>query len=227
MTVLVSIIMMSCKNKVSDKLSTSDVKSLIEKDTLYEKLIPRIQKIQDTISKNVLLNAKYSDITYQQCLDYEKEKNKEKDVFIEKHKKDVDKKIVEIKNRVESFRKMMNIEFHSTSIFFYDYIGGVKDGYFKFKITVPEPIQGGSFTYSIKDKSTGKEVTNGGCRFSEYIKDSYIAVYEIPYRSKDEFGYQTISEIKNNYISLSITARFNGGYTLLCNRSGLLTDKLK
>lgn len=92
MTLLVSVFMISCKNKVSDKLSTSDVKYLIEKDTLYEKLIPWIQKIQDSISKNVLLNAKFSDITYQQCLEYEKEKNKAKDVFIEKHKKDVDKK---------------------------------------------------------------------------------------------------------------------------------------
>lgn len=199
MTLLLSVFMMSCENKVSDELSISDVKSLIEKDTLYEKLIPRIEEIQDSISKNVLLNAKFSDITYQQCLEYEKEKNKAKDVFIEKHKKDVDKKIGDLKNKVESFRKLMNVSFYSTSIYFYDYIGGVKDGYFKFKISVTEPIQGGSFKYSITDKTTGKEVENGRCKFSQNIKDNYIGVWEIPYGSKDEFGYQSVNEIKNRY----------------------------
>jgi hypothetical protein len=192
--------MVSCGNhKVSEKLKPSDVKTFIEKDTLYEALIPRIQKIQDTISKNTLLSGKFSEITYEQCLKYEKEKNKEKDIFIQNHKKDVDKKINDLKNKVESFRKLMDVSFYSTSIYFYDYIGGVKDGFFKFKITATEPIEGGSFKYSITDKTTGKEVESGRCKFSQNIKDSYIGVWEIPYSSKEEFGYQSVSDIKNRY----------------------------
>lgn len=62
----------SCKNKVSSNLSVSDVRSLVEKDTLYKSLIPKIQKIQDDISKDIILNAKFYDLTYEQCLNYEK-----------------------------------------------------------------------------------------------------------------------------------------------------------
>lgn len=219
MMVIVGVFLVSCNDKVSDKLSTSDVKSLIKKDTLYETLIPRIQKIQDSVSKNVLLNAKFSDITYQQCLKYQKEKIKEKEIFTEKYKKDIDKKLNSLKSEIDAFRKTMKVEFYSTSIFFYDYIGGVKDGYFKFKISVNEPIQGGSFRYSFKDKTTGKEIVSGRCRFSENIKDSYVGVWEIPYSNRDEFGYQSVNEIKN---------RYNIDFTILSvyKNNSLKTDSL-
>jgi hypothetical protein len=142
---------------------------------------------------------KVSEITYERCLKYEKEMLKQRVIFIEKHKTNVDIKINDLKNQVESFRKMMDVSFHGTSVYFYDYIGGVREAYFKFKITPTEPIDGGSFKYSIIDKSTGKEIESDACRFSQHIKDTYIGYWEIPFRSKEEFGYQSVSDIKNRY----------------------------
>lgn len=195
-----SVFIVSCGgHKVSEKLSPSDVKSLIKNDTLYEKLIPRVQKIQDSVSKNMLLSGKFSDITYEKCLKYEKERLDLRDKFIQKYKPKVDEKLSGLKNKIESFRKIMDVSFYSTSIFFYQYIGGVEDGYFKFKITVTEPIEGGSFKYTITDKTTGKEIESSRCRFSQTIKDNYIGVWDIPYGIRDEFAYQTVNEIKNRY----------------------------
>lgn len=197
---LLSVLFISCKHNVSKELSNSEIKSLIKKDTLYETLIPLISKIQDTVNKDILLKAKYSDITYEQCLKYVKTRDQEREKFIEKFKPEIDKKLNNLKNEFESFKKIMQIEFHSISVYFYNYIGGVEDAYFKFKITVTEPIDGGSFKYSIIDKTTGKEVESGGCKFSQKVKDSYIGVWEIPYGTKEEFGYQSNQEIKDRYI---------------------------
>jgi len=109
-----SFCMMSCSDKVSDELSTSAIKNLLKTDTLYENILFRVQKIQDSLSKNVILSAKFSDITYRQCLKYEKERIKQRQIFIKSHMNDINKTLNDLKNKVEEFNKLTGITFYNT-----------------------------------------------------------------------------------------------------------------
>lgn len=73
--VITSFIFVSCEHKITVDLTSSEMTGFIEEDTLYNKVIDVVKKINDTLSKNQILYDKYSDITYEEIYDYIKEIN--------------------------------------------------------------------------------------------------------------------------------------------------------
>lgn len=208
--VITSFIFVSCEHKITVDLTSSEMTGFIEEDTLYNKVIDVVKKINDTLSKNQILYDKYSDITYEEIYDYIKEINDttsefnisikdKKKLILSKYKMGIDEKINKYKDMYPG--NFISIEFVGTDITFYEYINGVDDAYFKFKITSKDgkKINGCRFNYAIHDRTNTKIIETGSCKTLESFKDSHFGYWEIPYSYRDEFGYKSINKINEQY----------------------------
>lgn len=223
----------SCSNKpVIEKLTPEEVSKYISKDTLYKNVIASTELLRNRLDNDILLQAKYKDLTYKDLYIFLKTVSDTS--FINPIKKLSDKQYsaymdsvisiysAEILDSLSYFRNLRDnhspdnyfkIKLHSFSTSYYgSYNRYVDDVSIKFTITTLKgPIQGGSFGFSVKSKATGREIYDGGSRFSRGVNKSRTFSWEIDYSGKDEFAGETATSFHSKYdIEYNIlTARAN------------------
>ena len=143
---------------IAEELTVEEIKSASEKDSLFERTYKMIDVFKKLNEDDKLAIAKYSDLTYQQFLDYQNFLNDNEfwDVQEAEFEKEWSKDnlrfkikgvniIKDWKKKKEAYEKendpsqYLKIELVGISTEYYEYSGGVEDAYFRFRLT---PLKG-------------------------------------------------------------------------------------
>ena len=204
---------------VTQQLEPDEVKTLISQDTLYEDVILEVENTRKSISDNIVLMSKFTDLSYPQYLEYKKSTldttflrniqgftdslhGLEVDMKLSMYKTKIDSEFYALRKKYDSENpdNFFRVNFEGTDVEYYEYNSGVKSVTTLFKITpLKGKLDGGAFHYDISPKVTGKVVASGGCRWSQETVKSTTYSWEAPYKVEKELGAQSDERIQNAY----------------------------
>lgn len=231
----------SCNQKTSviDSLDLKSVSKLIEKDTLYEVVIPEVEEIKSIIDSNLVLLSKFQYLTYEEYYEFKKTTldtsfindllKKAEELLANKNLNLINKykgRIDSIMSKYQSLNNLYNpakyfkIEFSGIDKEYYSSMNEVKAVNVAFKIIpLKGTIQGGSFQYGVIPKVTGKSIGHDDCRFVSLTTKPSIYRWEAPYDIEDEFEDENSNSIKNKYdFEYSVVTARKGGKTYSIKR---------
>ena len=225
---------------ILEELTIQEIKSASDKDSLFQSDYKRIELLKEAAEDDKLILAKYSELTYQDLIDYrnyefdtemwedrDAQSDKEWTKLYQKTRikgvnfvKDFIKRKKEFE-RVNDPTNYVKIELIGINTRYYEYSGGVRDVSFKFRIT-PKKGRLDQVVWEINptakidgepDKSSIRYVLDKqGYIYSRPISSTTVGSYEASYDHKDlAAGKSSKSFLRDYNLNLKINkVRYNG-----------------
>ena len=227
---ILCLIIASCSNptkkKIFEKLTVEELKSAIEKDTLFADTYKLIELKKDSVLKSELDKVKWTDLTYKRIHDFVKyvSDTTNSKPLREKFKKQWAEKYGTIESQVDSLSsywknfaeenslgQYVKVELVTLDKEYYSYAGGIRDVNLGFKLT---PLKGKidqmRFGYKIESKLDEDNAENeyssilssldySWCRMSRPFSKPTTRYWEASYSNKKILESRSVKTLLRDY----------------------------